>query len=374
VSADAAALASFRAEADAVEGLAAGLSSGERQALLDEMARHRAGSDLLEVGTKAPGPGAITRPKAGTAAYRGLQADEAAAIEREGAERLRQVALDRSTPAAIAKSTAIDRISSVIGTAEDGGWQGACTYLAENATGIAEAERSYAQAVTRAAQQPSAAADAALEAAARSRAGYHSKLKGLLGEAYAARCAEWVDLREAFFELAARRAEELNRAARRAGSPTRWEVVTARDTLRIDGREAWDEAVLIVEKLRPGMGRPRAELVVAAQYKVENRVSALAQIERDVAREAGTVPGQAVVSFEVEGGAQRNFTLLPTGGANRPTRVLFNAEGGTVPAKQAAAFAGGAVQAQRGVLKASVSEFGAVADELMAATAARVGK
>jgi hypothetical protein len=139
----------------------------------------------------------------------------------------------------------------------------------------------------------------------------------------------------------------------------------------VDGRECWDEAVLLVERLRPGMkGLPRAELVMAAQYKVEKRVTALEQIGRDVARESGGGGVPAMFSHTLEGGGTRTYTLLPTTGADPPTRFLFNAAGGTVSPQEAAAFAKGNVRAQQGTLNASVDDFGAVADEFLAATSA----
>jgi hypothetical protein len=371
VTADPCAVAAFRREADAIEALAPQLTAAKREALLSEVAGHRAGLDpaLAETGA-AP----ITRPRVGTSAAAARQSGEAAAIEREGWERLRTAALDRSSVAAIAKSTAIDRIATVIGTAEDDGWRGVYAYLAQNWEKIAERQRNYESAVSNLAANPGAAARLKLAEATTLRRGLHNKVKGLLGEAYASRCSEWSDLRAAFVDLAGYRAELLNAAARKADSPTRWKVLTVKDSIRIDKQEGWDEAVLIVEQLRPGIGRPRAKLVMAAQYKVEQRVSALKQIEKDVVREKGKIPGQAVFSYKTEGGGTVAFTLLPTSGAERPTRFLFNAEGGELSDAAVSKFAAGPIQAQRGELGASVDEFNAVTDELLAATAAVTGR
>jgi hypothetical protein len=373
VSVDTTSVASFEREANALENLATKLNAGERDELLAELRLRR--TAIKEVkSAPADASMAITRPKPGTAHYNAIRAGEAAKIQREASERLRASALDRTTPAAIAKSDAIDRITAVIGDAQTEGWNPAFEYLAENSEKIAGAERRYADAAAKVAKGGDAKAVKELEAAAKSRDGYHSKVKGLLGEGYASQCKEFLDLREAFYDLAKHRVAELNRQARRLGTDVEWEVVLAKGTLKIDGKEAWDEAILIVEKLRPGLKRPRAELVMAAQYKVEQRVSALAQIKDDVTREAGKLGTPAIFSHTVEGGAQRNYVLMASDPTNRPTRFLFNAEGGSLSKQQIETFARGNVQAQQGTLRMSVDQFDTVADELLAATASVAGK
>lgn len=373
VSADEAALAAFRREAEVLEELAPKLPLAERTELLAELRLRRAAFE-------PPAPSgatteAITRPKPGTGLYNALRSDEASRLQAATSVRLRKAAADRTGAAAIEKSDAIDRISGVIGGAEEDGWQPAYEYLAQNAEAIARAEQRYGAAVDALGkgQGPAAALERELTAAANARRGYHSKLKGLLGEAYASRCGEWLDLRDAFFELATHRVGQLNRAARRIDpdNPVLWDVVSAKGALYIDKLEAWDEAVLIVERLRPGMNRlPRAELVVAAQYKVEKRVSALTQIAHDTAREAGAPGAPAIFSHVLDNGARRSYQLIPPTGTSQPTRFLFNAEGGAISKSQVAQFTQGKISAQQGTLDASVEQFGLVADEMLAAAAA----
>jgi hypothetical protein len=374
VSADEAALAAFRREAEVLEDLAPKLPLEERNALLAELRLRRA---PYEPPAPAATTEAITRPKAGTALENAVRGAEASRLQAAASVRLRRAAADRGSAAAIEKSDAIDRIGGVIGGAEGDGWQPAYEYLTTNAQAIAQAEQRYSAAIDALAkgQGPKAQLEKELADALTARRGFHSKLKGILGEAYASRCGEWLDLRDAFFELATHRVGQLNRAARRVDpdNPVLWEVVSAKGRLYIDSLEAWDEAVLIVERLRPGMNRlPRAELVVAAQYKVEKRVSALKQIAHDAEREAGAPGAPAIFTQVLENGAKRSYQLIPPAGTSQPTRFLFNAEGGTVSAAEVARFTQGKLRAQQGTLRASVGQFGLVADEMLAATAAFV--
>lgn len=377
VSTDAAALALFRAEADVLERAADSMAaSAERAAAKAEIAAARRQAAVLEKGSLRPGelaPNHATRPKPGSVQYAARRTEEAVRIESEAASRMRATATRRGTPEELARATAVDRISQVVGPMEREGWRPVTEFLAENHVRIAQAERGYAAALETFKREPGAGTKAALARALNSRRGLHSQVKGALGEAYASRCAEWVDMREAFCDLAMRRAKALNKEARRRASSTRWTTVTVRGRVLLDDKLAWDEAVLVIEELAPGMTRlRRAELVVAAQYKVEKRVSALEQVVRDVERERGAVPGSAMLSYQTASGAMENFDLMPTGGAHRPTRIIFNADGGQLSSAQQAA-AAAQVQFHRGILKASVAEFDAVADELMAAAAAVSG-
>jgi hypothetical protein len=370
VSSDAGALAIFRAEADLVEASAARLTGAEREAIRAEVRAGRAHAEVVATGSLRPGevaPNHVTRPKFGQKNYLGRLAEEAGRIERKAAELMRKAADGGGI-----RGTAIDRIGRVVGPTAEGGWRPVAEYLAENQATVAKAERRYAAATRAAKERPGGASARELQVATKARQGYHNKVKGALGEAYVSRCAEWTDLRGGFVDVARRRAAQLNQMAVRQGSPTRWTtlVATLDGRISIDGKDAWDEAVLIVEQVRPGMNRlRRAELVAAAQYKVEKRVSALEQVISDVERERGGMGGQARLTYRVSG-ATSNFNLLPTGGAHRPTRLIFNADGGKLSAAAEAAFKANNVQVWRGVLKASVAEFDIVADELLAAAAA----
>ena len=375
VSADEGAARSFLRELDTLEALAPqvkGLNGAEHEELLAALRRFRRTAVAGEGEAAAKTTTAVTRPKIGTVAYDAARSAEAAKIQRAAVERMRAAAADRSTAAKAVVADAIDMLQSVIGPGHTEGWDAAFTYLADNIQQVKQVEERYAAALSGVAkgQDQMAAAEQELKAALQQRQGLHSKLKGLLGEAYASRCEEFRLIRDAFLDLARHRVDLLNAEAKRLGSATRWKAVTVRGDLRIDGLEVWDEAVLIVEELGPGTGRlPRAELVMAAQYKVERDVSALGQITRDVAREAGDVNRGALLSFTGEGGATFRFNLMASAPTRRPKRFFFNASGEKSVAGRAA-FRAGQTQAQQGKLKASVDQFNAVADQLMASVPA----
>lgn len=370
ISGDPGVLRSFLQELEALEAIAPklqGVTPAERQEMLDALQRFRRSAVADTAATTGKTPTAITRPKAGTAAFEAAQSGTVAKVQRLGINRIREALADRTTAVKARIAEAFDMLTSVIGPSHTEGWDAAWAYLAKNGQGISEAEEAYAGLLARA-QKGESVADELKSAAAR-RNGYRSKVKGTLGEAYATRCSELADLRDAFFELAQHRVDELNKLAKRSSSGRRWKVITAKGDIRIDGLEAWDEAVLIVEELRPGMtGLPKAELVMAAQYKVEKEVSALNQIRRDAGREAGDVTHAAHFSYPGEGGALLSYELLPSVPTRPAKRFLFHAAGEeSILGRKV--FEAGDIEAQAASFKASLDQFNAVADELLASAA-----
>jgi hypothetical protein len=346
------------------------VSGPEREELLATLRRFRR-TAAAETESAEKSASAITKPKAGTAIYNAARSAEAAKIQRVAVEGMRAAAADRSTAAKALVADAVDMMTSVIGPGHTEGWDPAFNYLAENIQRIKAVEDRYAAAVAKVGKGDGSlqAAQEELRAALEQRGGLHSKLKGLLGEAYASRCEEFLLIRDAFLDLARHRAEVLNAEAKRLGSSIRWKAVTVKGDLKIGTREVWDEAVLLVQEVGPGVRRPKAELVMAAQYKVERDVSALPQITRDVGREAGTADKAAVLSFTDESGATFNYELSPSAPTRRPKRFFFNASGEKSVAGRAE-FAAGGTQAQQGKLKASIDQFNAVADQLLASVRA----
>jgi len=373
VSADPAVVKAYLRELDVLEAAAPtvkGLSGAQRQELIDELQRFRRGTASTPASTSSAT--AVTKPKAGTVAYSAARSGTAARISRVASDRLRAAAADRSTAAATRAADAVDMMTSVIGPSHTEGWDAAFNSLAENLQRIKEVEERYvaAKAAVASGHGPIAAAQEELTKALEQRQGLHSKLKGFLGEAYTSRCQEFLDLREAFEDLARHRVEALNARARAVRSDVQWEVVPIRGDIKIDDLESWDEAVLIVEKLRPGMtGLPRAQVVMTAQYKVEKRVSALNQITRDRPRELGDVTQAARLSFTDTSGARRAYQLLPSTPATQPKRFFFNASGEERLLGRRR-FQAGEIEAQQAKLKASIDQFNAVADELLASALA----
>lgn len=151
-----------------------------------------------------------------------------------------------------------------------------------------------------------------------------NKLKGLVNEVYTSTWTEWTTIR----------AQRLDEAVRFAGNlpplggATGWDVMllsgATGSPIRLDGREIWDEAILIVERGTSGK-MPRAILFNAAQLKAERDVSAIAQTIGDITdRER---PG-AILDWVDDKGVQHAFTLYkPLSPDFEPQRWVLNAIG-----------------------------------------------
>lgn len=222
------------------------------------------------------------------------------------------------------------KLLKVLGGQWADGWEPTFRYLRENAVRIAPAVRRVraAEAALVGARKtgPAIAVRAAeeeLRSARKVVGGYASKVKGSLGEAYVPNWADWTIQMDSYLELAAREARSL---------PGTWEARRIVGELRIDGAEAWDEAILLINRdTRP----PQAKLFLAAQYKVEKHDSALEQVRNDVLRETATASGNLPrVSYREDGVPQIPLALTPMPVGKRSHRYVFNAEGGKVSATE----------------------------------------
>lgn len=295
----------------------------------------------------------------------------AALIQRTFIERLRDVVrrLKAGTALAGDERTLLQgyrKLRSVIGGEWHEGWDDVYRYARANATSIAQAERRYIQAL-REFEAASAAGDPdalrrarqALKDAQSGRSGFHSKIKGTLGEAYAPRWSAWREQRESLIEAAGRLATSL---------PGNWEVRTFAGNVRLDDAEAWDEVILLVGRTAPG-GPPEAKLFMAAQYKVEKQVTAIKQVtERDVIRESAGLQRTQLPLLTIDG-QREAFALTPMPADESTYRYIFNAEEGRISAKDIATLRRVNVQVQQMTLDVTLTEFNAVADGIIAAIA-----
>jgi hypothetical protein len=159
-------------------------------------------------------------------------------------------------------------------------WEPLLAYLRRHAPAIARRVRAVEQAraafVAAEAQGSPAAVEVArraLRSATERLAGNRSKLQGMLAEIYVTHWKTWRDQVEAYRDLA---------EAEIAHRPGRWEVRPVAGDLRLDGKEVWDEAILLVRTdVDPGL----AEIFLAAQFKAEKQDTALEQVLHDAARE-----------------------------------------------------------------------------------------
>lgn len=262
------------------------------------------------------------------------------------------------------------KLRAVLGSQWADGWETTFRHLRENAVGIAGAGRELRSAVSALDEARAGgsavlvrAAEARVQRARRRAHGHLSRIKGHLGEAYVPRWSAWQIQVDGFLDLARRE------VARRPGH---WEVRRVTGDLRIGGRQAWDEAVLLV---RRDVSPPSAELFLAAQFKVEKRVSALRQVHDDARRETALVRHTApvVLSFR-SGDAIENVVLSPPGAGTASHRYVFNAAGGRFSAADVARLRQAGLDVNQLSLDVSVGEFDAVAEALMDVVSATVGR
>jgi hypothetical protein len=212
-------------------------------------------------------------------------------------------------------------LTTLKGRWEDG-WAPTFAYLREHAVNIAARARELKAAEATLAQVKSSGTSAAIQAAEQAVkeasgrvAGYLSKIKGLLGEAYVPLWRNWKIQMDSWMEVAQREAKALGRG---------WEAQRVVGDLRIDGAEAWDEAILLVNR-----DTKQVKLFLAAQYKVEKQVSAITQAQNDALRETATASGKLPqVSFIVDGETYSGFALTPMPAGKSSHRYVFNASRG----------------------------------------------
>lgn len=228
---------------------------------------------------------------------------------------------------------AFERMLGALGS-QDEGWAKLMRYLAkyDKDTLIKEAER--LNSTLKLLEGAKGAKRMALLKEIESAKGIQSGIKGLLGEIYLAR---WPTLR-AEVDKALVQASEVA-AAMGEG----WEAMHVVGNIKIDGKDAYDQAVILVN-----LEKQKVVIHTAVQMKVERKLSAFHQIERDVSRErrlkrpkkaVPDAPAPAITpavnmapsagQFEVKGyeGQLKGFSFqaLPDGMATQ--RYVYFAEG-----------------------------------------------
>jgi hypothetical protein len=256
---------------------------------------------------------------------------------------------------------AFRKLSSVIGPNFDEAWAPVFEYLAKNETGIAQAME----------KLKNARGPEAIAQAAKSVQGYHSKIKGLLGEAYVRRWKDWRDMKRGLKNLAMARVRELNRAARADGQGVIWSLLDVPPgKIRLEGQETWDEALLIVEEARSGAPYRRVEVFATAQVKVEKNLSALTQSWKDELREGAffskkAVPTLPVLSVENKGGGMDRFFVVPPDPDHRPIRWAFAPEGVKIAKEDVELLKRAGLQVITREIDRPIADFNVVADGLM---------
>jgi hypothetical protein len=185
-------------------------------------------------------------------------------------------------------------------------------------------------------QQGVRAARAALRKNRESYMGYLRKLQGTLFEAYAARSRAWLS-------ATGKKLREARELAATLGPG--WKAIRVTGGLRIGGREAWDEAILIVRQQKDRTAG-EAILFMAAQFKAEKQLSAIRQTIRDAAREADSLTPYAEafssspnVITAVKGGKELAFTLVPSPGGVPTYRYIVNTAGTAIDEQEMALLA-----------------------------------
>jgi hypothetical protein len=290
----------------------------------------------------------------------------AARMQSRFLERIRQVASEGQaawTPAKRLLMRGFGKLQKVIGGAWAEGWEAVFTYLRENEAALAERAKELQAAVDELAAAEAAgdvarvaAANGALSQARSRIGGYRSKIKGLLGEAYAPRWQSWLISLQGYLEIARRSAASL---------PGEWEVVPVVGDLRLEGKEVWDQAILLVRQGQPGRAA-EARLFLAAQFKVEKQISALEQIENDVLRE--TTPGATsrlpVLTVD-QSGRTETYLLTPMSAGEQTHRLLFNAAGGKLGPTAINRLQAAGIEVHQMNLDVSLAEMDSVVDTLI---------
>ena len=253
------------------------------------------------------------------------------------------------------------KLLAAVGGEWAGGWEATFTYLRNHATKIAARARTLrsAQKALDDLRKSGTATTTALRAAeddvrraGRALDGFLSKVKGLLGEAYVPRWKTWNLMMDGYLEVARREARALGRG---------WEPQRVVGGLWVDGAEAWDEAILLVNR-QTG----EAKLFLAAQYKVEKQVSALKQAQNDLGRETAIGADKLpTVTFTVDDVVQSGFKLTPMPVGKASHRFVFNAAGGRVSAADIERLRQAGIEVHQLHLDVSVAEFDQVGRALV---------
>lgn len=366
----------FGRAAKRVEKELAGLSQAEADAIRADIRARRAVQDASVTRAAAP---AVTPAPIGTLPAQIASKVETAKLQgpfrRDMDELGESVVRGTANDAERAAWAAFQKLGAVLGQGYSDGWEPAFAYVLSNLPNIRAADDAYLEALQRLAKAGATdqAAATALTRAKQARAGYTSKIKGLLGEGYVPRWEGWILQRDSLLEIAMRRAEELTEQSRRMGLGDEWVAVPVIGDLRIDGLESWDEAILLVQKPRTGAQRREARLFMAAQYKVEKRVSAVKQVQRDADREVGgELLGQAqspLLTYVDPNGVKFTYDLAPGRLDQRPVRFFFAADGGRIPKRDVKELTAKGLEVYQDQMGLTIAEFDAVAERMMTAAA-----
>jgi hypothetical protein len=356
-----------------------GLGGEEEELLRKELAQRRLAllEDPGELADRAArAEAAAAKRLAGRARIEGIDLG-ATLIQRRFLDGV--AALNRRFMAAVAKLAeheralvrAYQKLRAVIGVQWSEGWDEVFEYLRRHAGKIGDRAKQLAAAeqalqAARKAADPKLIqqAEAAVAAAKKSLRGYHSKVKGLLGEAYIQRWKGWRLMREGYLEEAERAAASLGHG---------WQVRHVAGGVRLDGKEAWDEVILLVREGAPG--RPaEAKLFLAAQHKVEKHISSLGQVEEDFLREMASPKATKLpfLTVERQGALEGAYVLTSLPAGQTTHRLVFNASGGEVASEAVERLGKLGIQVHQVNVDVNVAEMDAAAEALMKAVAETV--
>lgn len=359
--ADDATMQLFKAADDILRERLAGLKAREAEWLSRELAHRRLsilGETVASTTKAARAPRRVPVPTSGDLG--------AAMLQRRFLDRLRTIAAlgqAQWTDAQILVLSGRRKLLHTLGGQWADGWEPTFRYLRDHAAKIADRVQNLrtAQSELEAARKGGSvtairAAEREVRRARDSANGFLSKIKGLLGEAYVPRWEAWNVQMDGYLELAGREAKALG---------PKWEVRRIVGELRIDGAEAWDEAILLVNR-----EAGQAKLFLAAQYKVEKHISALKQVENDVLRETAVASGRLPrLTFAEPGAPPSTLALTPMVAGKVAHRFVFNAAGGRVSAAAIDRLRAAGVEVNQLNLDVTLEELNQIAMTLMDAVA-----
>ena len=241
----------------------------------------------------------------------------------------------------------------VVGDQGESGWGRVFSFCAKYKPTIAQTA-----ARLRAARAVYDAAPTAANAKLLSRAkqGIFWKIRGGLAEIYVNYWSVWRIQQDSLVELAKVTARRLGRG---------WRAQPFAGGALIDGKEAWDEGVLLLRPPSPSDRLPVAVLHSSVQVKVEGEVTALAQTIRDRTRERGDRPYLTLL----EGNQGRAFLLEPMPGGQEVIRYVFHARDGRISAPEIARLRAAGIEVTAQPLPLPVEAWDALAVEIALAAA-----
>lgn len=328
-SADPLARAELRAADAALRPFVKALPRARRDLLLAEL-DHRASlvlnptAELEAAAAKEAGRIALLGNRTGTSALIAL-------TQRRLVDQMRELARKPVLALVEAETLAGYRLlTAVLGDEWNAAWDAAYTYLAAHTESLRLHIARLKQATAAAAAAgdsgfAATAAQAELDSARNAFGGQLSNLRGAIFEAYVSRWDGWL--------------QEVNRVMRLAEQelaklPAGWRVERVVGGMRLNGKQVWDEAILLVED----GGRRHARLFMAAELKNEETLSAPDQIIRAIKREnEGTRAG--LLTIDTGDGVPQPYNLVPAPPDAPPLRYIVNASGGALTKNDAAMFA-----------------------------------